>query len=212
MAATRGMQDRQKVYGRLVRRNRLVSILRIGVPVLGAVILVSLAAQIVISSLGSRFGIGQITVTPDAVMVDAPEYAGIMDDGSNYRVSAVSARASLDHTDIIDLAETSVVLNRIDGVQMQAEAAKAQLDVTRQLVIIPDVVEVSDSTGTMGTLRETVFDWPARVLTAKGAVAIDYADGTQVRSQGMIYDAAAASWTFSTATVTLTLGSGDPSQ
>ncbi len=209
MAASRGIEDRQMLFRRLERRNRLVSILRIGVPILGALILVVLAAQIVISSLGSRFGIGQISITPEAVMVEAPEYAGVMDDGSNYRVSAISARASMDHADIIDLAEASVVLNRIDGVQMQAEAPRAQLDVTQQQVLVSGIVEISDSTGTMGTLRDSVFDWPARLLTTRGPVEIDYADGTKVRAEGMVYDAHAASWTFSRAIVTLTLDSGD---
>jgi lipopolysaccharide export system protein LptC len=191
------------VHRRLLRRNRLVGLLRLAVPALGAVVLLALLVQIVLSSFGGRFSVGQITISPDAVTVEAPDYIGVLQDGSAYRVSAISARAAATRPDLIDLAEAKLVLDRIDGVQLTADASTAQLDTTGQLTIIPGVADVADSTGTTGTLRNSVFDWQAQLLTTKGAVAIDYADGTSVRATGLVYDAATMIWTFERSVVTL---------
>ena len=214
--------DRQAIYRRLARRNRLVGVLRLALPALGLVLLAALSAQIYLSSLGARFGIGQLTVTPETIAVDAPEYAGLLDDGSSYRVWATQARAATARTELIDLAEAALEVTRPDGLRTNIEAARAQLDTMSQEVFVPGVAAIEDSAGTVGTLADSVFDWSAQVLTSSGPVAIDYADGATVRAQGLVYDAKTMVWTFSRALVTLpdTPGaatplsdtSGDPAQ
>jgi lipopolysaccharide export system protein LptC len=194
---------RLAIYRRLERRNRLVAILRIGVPALGALTLVALLGQIYVSSLGSRFGISQISVTRESVSVDTPEYAGLLEDGSAYKVWAQSAAAAIDATDIIELTDAALTIDRPTGINMRADAAAARLDTTNQLVFIDGSARVEDSTGTSGVFRKSVFDWAAQTLTADGPVDIDYADGTTLKAEGMVYDAKALVWTFTRATVTL---------
>jgi len=204
-----------QLHRRLDRRNRLVGILRVGLPAIGLFVLIGLLVQIYLGSFTGRFGVGQVEITPEAVIVDAPEYAGILEDGSAYRVWAETARARTERTDLIDLAGANLVVDRADGVQMQLDASAAQLDTTQQLTMIPGLANVADSTGTNGTLTDSVFDWDAQSLVTNGPVVIDYADGTNVRSEGLSYDAIAKVWTFSRAVVTLpatpreTSGSGD---
>ena len=82
-------------YRKLVRRNRMVGVLRLAVPVVGAFVLVALLVQIALSSLGARYSIGRIEVSPDRIKVEAPEYAGTMSDGSTYRVWAEEAAAAV---------------------------------------------------------------------------------------------------------------------
>lgn len=190
-------------YRRLERRNRLVSILRLGIPAMGLVVLLGLLMQIYLASFTGRFSVGRVEVTPEAIVVDAPEYAGILEDGSAYRVWAETARAASARTDLIDLTRAQLVVDRTDGVQMQVDAERAQLDTSRQLTIVPGTADIADTTGTVGTLADSVFDWEAQQLTTSGAVVIDYADGSRVRSQGLEYDAASKVWTFSRAVVTL---------
>lgn len=191
------------LFGRLARRNRRVGLLRVLVPALGGLVLAGLMVQIYLASFSAQFDIGQITVTPDAVNIAAPEYMGVLEDGSAYRVWASTARASTSQSDRIDLTQAQIVLNRVDGVQLTAQAAHAQLDTTKRLTLVPGLADVADSTGTVGTLENSIFDWDAQVLTTKGPVAIDYADGSTVRAEGLVYDAAAITWTFSRSTVTL---------
>lgn len=195
--------DRAAHHRRLERRNRQVAVLRHAVPALGVVVLVALGAQIYLGSLGARFSVGRLSVTPDGIAVEAPQYAGVMQDGSAYRVEAVAAHADALRPDLIGLSEARLEVIRLSGVTMTAEAARGQLDTTNQLVNVPGLTEIADSTGTTGTLQNSVFDWSAQVLTSDGPVAIDYADGATVRAQGLVYDATTTVWTFSRAVVTL---------
>jgi len=195
--------ERQRIYRRLARRNRVVSVLRWGVPALGLLALVALLGQIYISSIGVRFGISQISVGRDAVTVEAPEYTGVLADGSLYRVRATTARAALGSPDLIDLTDAVLVVTRTDNSTLEARAALARLDTTQQLVVVEDVAHITQSDGTTGTVYDSTFDWAAQTLTGRGAVDILYADGTTVVAKGMTYEAKSTIWTFSGATVTL---------
>ncbi len=194
---------RQPKFAALARRNRIVGALRIGVPAFGVIVLVGLVAQIVLANIGSRFGIGQVSISPDAITIDAPDYAGRMGDGSTYRVWAASARAPLARTDILDLLDAVIVVNRTDGIELRAEAAEGQLDTAGQQVLVPGRTDFTYSTGTTGNLTNTVVDLEAQTLVARGRTEVDYADGTTVRAEGLHYDSAAMRWTFSRAVVTL---------
>ena len=100
--------QRLAIYRGLEARNRIVGILRIGIPALGVIALSALLVQIYISSRTTRFGISQIVVSPDSVTVETPEYSGVLDDGTSYRVSAVSAQAAADATDRIGLSSAAL--------------------------------------------------------------------------------------------------------
>jgi hypothetical protein len=195
--------ERLAIYRRLQGRNRIVAILRVGVPALGAILLVSLVGQIYISSLSSRFGVGRISVTREAVSVEAPQYAGVLDDGTTYKVWAAAAQASVDATDHIGLTSAALTLTRRNGVTMEVNAPIAVLDTTREVVTIQGIAYVEDSTGTSGTIYDSVFDYVSQTLLGKGEVHIDYADGTTLDGTGMTYDARSMVWTFSGANVNL---------
>ena len=195
--------QRLAIYRGLQARNRVVSILRIGIPALGIVALSALMLQIFVSSRTSRFGIGQIAVSSESITVETPEYSGLLDDGTAYRVSATSAQAAVDATDRIGLTDASLTMVKPDGVTMLVDAREAVLDTTNQLVEVAGIAEVSNSLGTSGLLRNSVFDYAAQRLTGNGPVDIDYHDGTTIVAEGLTYDATTLVWTFTRATVTL---------
>jgi lipopolysaccharide export system protein LptC len=195
--------QRLATYQGLMARNRIVSILRIGVPVMGALLLVALIGQIYVSSLGSRFGVGQITVTPDSVTVEAPEYTGLLDDGTAYHIAASGAQAATDAIDKIRLNEATITMTRPDGLVTTVDARAATLDTTRQLVFVEQEAQVGNSLGTTGVIVDSVFDYVDQTLVGRGPVTIHYADGTYLVAEGMTYDAVTLVWTFSRATVTL---------
>lgn len=203
MSVTADSVDRLRTYQRLAGRNRIVSILRIGVPIIGAIVLVGLLGQIYLSSLGSRFGVDRIAVSRDRVTVDAPEYAGVLDDGTKYTVSAASAAAALNSTDIMNLTDAALTVTRTNGISTHLSAAMAQLDTTNELVTIPGMTDMTESTGTSSSFGNSVFDWASQTLTSQGPVVVDYADGSHLVAKGLVYDAKALVWTFSGATVTL---------
>ncbi|KKC34468.1 hypothetical protein [Devosia psychrophila] len=195
--------QRLKIYQGLQARNRVVAVLRLGVPAMGAVALALLVGQIYLSSLGSRFGVGKITVTRESVSVDAPQYAGLLDDGTAYRVSATSAQAATGATDQIALTHSRLVMTRPTGVATTVEAEAALLDTTRELVVIKDIAHVSTSEGTKGVVADSIFDYKTQSLVGQGPVTIDYADGTHLVAEGLTYNAITMIWTFTRSTVTL---------
>lgn len=204
--------QRLAIYRGLEARNRIVAILRVGVPALGVIALAALMLQIYVSSRTSRFGISQIVISADSVTVETPEYSGVLDDGTAYRVSATAAQAAVEATDRIVLSDASLAMDKPDGIAMQVNAASAILDTTALTVEIADIANISNSLGTSGILRDTVFDYAAQRLDGRGPVSIDYQDGTQIEAEGLVYDAVALVWTFTRATVTLprTPGANEP--
>lgn len=195
--------ERHAIYRRLDRRNRVVGVLRIGVPVLGVLVLVALLAQIYLSSLGGRFSVGQVSVSLDSISVDAPEYAGVMTDGTVYRVLAREAFAATHATDQISMRNAELTMTRPDGVVMTVEADEALLDTAGEKVVVAGVARIANSLGTRGTVENSVFDYVAQTLTGVGPVEIDYADGTHLVAEGIYYDVNAVDWTFTRSTVTL---------
>jgi hypothetical protein len=180
-----------------------VGVLRIGVPLLGLVILVALLIQIYVSSLGDSFSIGQVSVTPDTISVEAPEYSGILGNGTTYSVSAATAKASPTATNLISLTEAGLTMTKVDGVMINVNAQFAVLDTNNETVTIKDLAYVEDSTGTTGVVVDSVFDYASQSLVGQGPVSIQYADGTTLDAVGMAYDLEQANWTFNQADVTL---------
>ena len=204
--------ERQTIYQRLERRNRIVAILRIGVPALGALVLVILVGQIYLSSLSARFGVGRIDISRDAVTIETPQYSGILDDGTSYRVWANSAQAALTAANQIALSEATLVMNRPGGIVTEITAHEAMLDGGAETVAIAGIALIAESTGTTATVMNSVFDYAAQTLVASGRVHVDYADGSSLDGVGMTYDVKQAVWTFSRVNLTLpsTPGSETP--
>ncbi|UYN98894.1 MAG: hypothetical protein KIT02_13270 [Devosia sp.] len=200
---------RRQAFARLSRRNNVVRVLRIAVPAGGCLLLVGLVVQIVLANIGSRYGISQVAVSPDSISLATPEYSGMMADGSTYRVWAASAAAPLTRTDVLDLDQAGILVSRTDGTTLQAEAAYAQLDTANDIVTVPGLADFSYSSGTKGQLTDSIIEMETQTLTSRGAVTVDYADGTTVRAQGLVYDSEAVRWTFTNAVVTLASTPGE---
>jgi hypothetical protein len=190
-------------YQSLTARNRGVGILRVAVPALGVLVLLAMIGQIYLSSLASRFGIENISITPERILVDAPQYSGLLADGSAYRVWAENAEAATAAPDQIHLRNAGFSLVRGNGVTMQANAAEAVLDTTEQRVLVEGEAQVEDSAGISGTMLDSIIDLQAQTITSEGPVSIDYPDGTTLRAKGLHYDTQNLIWTFTGSTVTL---------
>ena len=84
-------EQRLSIYRGLVARNRLISLLRLALPVAGLAAFGWFAVHILLASLGGAFSIGSISFSGGSVIVDTPSYSGIMANGNVYKVSAEAA-------------------------------------------------------------------------------------------------------------------------
>jgi lipopolysaccharide export system protein LptC len=200
--------DRALTYRRLLRRNRVVAVLRWGVPALGVLVFAGLAVQIVIAQLSQRFAAAGISIDRGTLIVDTPRYSGTLSTGAAYTLSADEARIAVDRTNIIDVSGVLVTLT--DGSQrMDARAAEARIDTTGQRVEVDGRFAIGDNAGNSGVLNRSVIDWPAQRLSSTGPAEITFADGTALSAGGgLLYDAAREVWTFTG--VRLVIPGSDP--
>jgi len=208
-----GADTQQRLARRqaLVARNRLVSILRIGLPALGIVVVVLFFLQILLASFLNDFRIGNITVSGDSVAIDTPSYSGVTADGDLYTISAQGASTAITNLNLIAISNGELAVTQPDGEQMWARTAHGSFDSIAQTMTIPGVADVSNSSGDKGTLRQVVVDVPHKLLTASGPVAIQFQDGSKLAAEGMRYDAHTRIWTFDRATLVVPdAGEDDP--
>jgi len=195
--------QREAMYRRLNGRNRLVAVLRIGVPVIGAIVLVGIIGQIFLASLAIDFSIGHVSVQQDRIVIDVPRYDGVMADGSVYSVSAQSASASLSAVDVVQLIQAEATLHQPGGRVLSARADAGTLHMSEQQVAIAGKATIYDSFGTTGWINDSLVDWPRQTLAAAGPAHFEFNDGAVLDAVAMRYDAGQEVWTFEAATLTL---------
>ena len=207
-ARTDTIEQRTAIYARLTRRNRLVRLLRIGLPVIGGIVLAGLVLQIYVGSLIPDFGFANITIDRDNLIVEAPVYTGVSGDGAVYTVSAAAARTRLGATDRIDLNDAIFVLEQTDGSRLEAKGAVAQLLVADEVVVVDGIATVEGTDGLSGTVIDAEVDVGAETLHSKGAVDLTLRDAN-VTADSMHYDGATSRWTFYNATLNLNATPGE---
>jgi hypothetical protein len=202
-------EQRLATYRGLIARNRLVSLLRLALPLLGLAVFGYFALHILLASLNG-FSIGRIRFTGATVVVDTPSYSGIMKNGNLYKVSADAADSAITDLDVINLKNARLYLKKPSGSTMTASATAGAFNTLTQIMHVPDAAAIRDSAGDSGTLRDVTVNLPDQTLSARGKVDITMADGTRIESSGLDYDARASVWTFGRSTVTLLQTPGRP--
>lgn len=201
-AAPEMADDRQVVRVRLLRRNRLVALLRWLVPLVGLLLAVLVVGVIALDSLRNRFGIANLTLDRDRMVVDAPRLSSMLPDGTVLTLSAGAASASLLSADRIALVDAQLTMSGEDAPALMAEAPEADLDTTAQLLDVPGVTGFTSMSGMSGEALGLVADLAAETASS-GPVDLTMADGTNLRAETMTYDHKAQLWTFGRVTVSM---------
>jgi lipopolysaccharide export system protein LptC len=200
---------RARLYDRLRRRNRVVGLLRWGVPAGGVVVLLVVIGGIVLASLSQRFGFSNMRIDRNNLVVDTPQLTSTGDDGTVFALSAVSAKVSIVQSDMVELAAAKLTATTPDGTHTEATAAAAQLQTTDQLLDVPGTTTIESTSGFHGTLDGVFLDIMKWTMVASGRVDLTLPDGTRVESVGMTFDRDKHLTTFTDVTVTLPTLPGD---
>lgn len=201
LASAQNAEERSQIYAALGRRNRLVRILRVGLPALGALVLASLVLQLVIGSLLNDFGISNIRIDRENLVVDTPSYSSMTADGTMYSVSSQDARASLGDTDLLHLTTAQLTVAKPSGSTMSAKATEAEMRLSSQRVFVPGEMEFSDSQGTTGIIVGVHADLVGETMVSDGPAHIVYHNGTRLEADTMSYDGKAQTWVFNGASL-----------
>jgi hypothetical protein len=195
-ARTDTAEQRSAIFARLVQRNRLVNILRFGLPALGSIILAALILQIYAASLVPGFGFANVTIDRGNLSVESPNYSGVGPDGSVYELTAATAKAALGNTDLINLTGAAFKVTQPGGTTFDASAEAAQLTLSSQVVVVPLGLRIGGTNGLDGTVQDAVIDISANRLTGRGPASFFFAGGTTLQSGTMSYDGKTRTWRF----------------
>ena len=118
MAAAGASSGRQRVYDRLVWRNRVVGVLRLLVPLSGSLALAGLSVALYLNAIGGDFSIGSVSLDRDMLVIGAPRYSGRLANGGTYDVTAETARAQVNNLDRLDVTGGTAVLRHGNARQL----------------------------------------------------------------------------------------------
>jgi hypothetical protein len=177
---------RAGLHRRLGRRNRIIGVLRVLVPLAGLLLLAFLVAQIVIANIAKEYGVTGIRFERDRLLIDDPRYEGVTEGGTRYKVVARTASAQMANANVIELGDATLYIERPDGVSFTATAAHAFYDLVGQTVEVPDLAEVVDSRQTTARLQNTFVDWRVQTITARSGAVISFADGTKLTANSLV--------------------------
>jgi hypothetical protein len=201
LASAQDAEQRGRIYSGLVQRNRVVSILRIAMPVLGTLVLAGLLLQIVLASLLNQFGISNISIDRDNLVVETPAYSSMTADGTMYTVASEDARASLGDTDLLHLTGSQLTVTKPNGSWMEAKAQQAQMRLSAQTVYVPGQMSIADSRGTHGTITGVRANLTGEDMVSDGPARIHYHNGTTLDAESMAYNGKQQVWQFNRVTL-----------
>jgi hypothetical protein len=208
LAASAAPASSTGTFRRLARRNRTVALLRWLVPAGGLVIALLVGGLIALDALRNQFGIAQVRIDRDRMIVDTPELSSMLPDGTVLTLSAGAASASLLSSDQIALADPRLAMTSPDAPTMSAEAGAAELDTTRQRFAVSGETSFSSTDGVAGTTENLAADFIGQKANS-GEVHLTMPDGTSLVAASMTYDHSARLWTFRRVTVSMPYTPGD---
>src|SRR5688572_21634874 len=196
-ARTDTAEQRSAIYAAPASRNRVIGLLRIGLPAIGAVIFAGLILQLYLGTMVPDFGFANVRIDRENLVFEAPSYTGTGSDGTAYTLGAESARAGLRNTDLVQLPEASLSMLKPDGMQFAARAATAEFSIKSQVVTVEGSTEVTSNNGLSGTVEDAVIDVLKETLTAGGGADLTFSNGSTLTSDTMAFDGTRQLWTFS---------------
>lgn len=193
--------DRGRLFRRLNRRNRLVALLRIIVPICGLVLCAVLVGYVYLANVVQDFGAKGIAIDRDKLVIATPRYEGVTSDGTRYLVTAESASSKLSDPELLSLGKAILDMTRSDGYSMHATTDLARYDLGNQTVDIPGEMVVTDAHGMTAYLSGSRLDWSTQTLTSENDVRVEYADGTTILAKSLFYYGETNEWVFDKAVV-----------
>lgn len=195
-ARTETFEQRSAIYASLTVRNRIIGLLRVGLPAIGAIIFLGLILQLYLGTFVPDFGFARMSIDRDNLVFETPSYAGTGGDGTAYALSASSARASLSNTDIIHLNDAALTMEQPGGQEFSAIAEAARFSISGQQMTVDGTTTITSNSGLTGTLEDATINVVKESLDAPGGAVIDLGDGTRLESTGMSYKGEDRLWTF----------------
>lgn len=203
LTSAQSAEERTAIYEALLRRNRVVRILRVGLPMLGGIVLAGLLLQLMVASVLGQFGISNVKIDRNNLVVETPSYSSMTADGTMVTVQSLAARTALGDTDLLHLENAELHVTKPTGLWMHAAATMAEMRLSTQGVFVPGDMAISDSRGTTGTIRQVRANLVGEGMESDGNAVIRYHNGMVIEAERMRYSGKTGQWVFEQATLTV---------
>lgn len=201
--------DRDRVHARLTARNRLVRLLRWVIPVVAGLSVLVVGGALVLDAVRNQFGFSNIRIDRNNLVVDTPELHSTTADGTAFSLSAEAAKAAIGSTDVVDLTNVVFSATPAEGPSLKAEAARAELQTSEQLLTVVDTTRFSSSDGMSGTVEGLFANMLKMQAEATGAVKAQFGAFGTLEAAGMRFDGNSRIWVFQQVRITLNITPGE---
>ena len=171
---------RTKELRRAQQNTRLVRWLRIGLPVSSAVVILLYG----ISAIGS-FHISDLAklplvlpnVVPANLTMDNPRYRGFNDDGSQYVVTAKTAKPNPKNTNVVLLDTVTGELTDVKNAKTHLMAKKGSFDTKKNLLRLFDGIEIKSDDGMHARLKSAIYSTKTGIIMSEEPVSVESTTG-----------------------------------
>jgi lipopolysaccharide export system protein LptC len=177
-AKSRGEFDR--VYRAARRHSRYVRLLRIGVPVGIAALLLTVAAINYMPPIGGfrlPGELGNLVVHGTKITMQSPHLSGFTVDSRAYEFSADAAAQDITKPDLVELHQLRAKMEMQDKSTVEMSADSGIYDIKTEMLTLNDNIELQSSTGYAGKLSEAVIDVKKGNVVSDKPVWVKMLDG-----------------------------------
>jgi lipopolysaccharide export system protein LptC len=167
-AQSRGDFDR--TYRTALRHSRLVRWLRIGVPVVIALVLLAVVAANYMPPIGGLRlpgELGNLVIHGTKITMQQPRLSGFTLDSRAYEFSADAAAQDITKPNLVELQKLHAKMEMEDKSAVEMSADSGVYDIKTEILKLTDNIALASSTGYAGRLSEAVID------VRKGSVVSD---------------------------------------
>ena len=185
MAARVSASD-QKKFQLASRYSRRVRGLKLGLPIVGALLIgIFVAVAMTAHHLETPFGIATIDLTDGQVVMDSPKLNGFTSSDSKYEIVADRALQDLNDPKKVVLEKIGAILTLADGNVVSVKANNGKFDIEGENLKLNAGVNVHMSSGYDARLENAVIDIKTGIMKSDSPVFIKAEIG-EIRADSMI--------------------------
>lgn len=175
-----------EVYGRARRHSGLVRWLKIILPALAVVAVVSfvLAIRVVTSDIADLFSLAGVAIDTKSLVMEKPHLSGFKGTEHSYEVHAERAVQDLANPKVVRLEEIAAEFGLSDDVRVSLDATAGVFDGNEEILVLQDGIAVSSTNGYAAKLDSATVDFGDGSLQSDDPVEISATEGL-IRSRSL---------------------------
>jgi len=176
--AVAGTTDRKAARSAASRHSRKVRVLRIALPVVGALIVMGFVGYTYLSDIGGGVEIGSVSLGREGIIMKNPRLTGHDGHNRSYEVTAERAIQRIDNPKLIELEVINARIDLKDQDWATFTAERGNYDGDTEILILNKGIVVKSGSGYVAHLDHAKIDLKKGELTTDRSVDVSSPAGT----------------------------------